>query len=220
MIERLIRTVLDDGIEHYTDNVLELERHFRVEHRYTTDEVDAVTSVFTTTPPTTVINWPRLDASFPVFAIVIGKDEDAINAFDDYASMIDDDVAEEFGDMSLSGRVARASIAEMTCHVISYAPHPDVCAWNYYISKMIIRRFENVFKEAGFLGLTLSGRDLAPEKAFEPEWLCRRQLAITTKAEQYVLDDRIDRVRTIEGAHVDEDVVVTGVKTNIDVVPE
>lgn len=202
MIERLIFTALEQAIVAVNSDPQAIVRFFR--SRGLTDvEADKIKETWQKDPPTVIHNYPRSDSSFPLFAVVLGNEYEAIKALDDFGGFIDAETAELLQNAALQGTVLNSSIYDHQHHVMVYTEHPDVTIYYYQLAKFFLTRERDFFKENGLLDMALSGNDMKPDPGYAPEWLFVRKLTMSSKKESIIFDDdKFPTIRTVEGAYV------------------
>lgn len=212
MIERLIYTALEEGIAELITELAKLERFF-TKRGLSAGEVAKIRAYFVDKPPELQHNYPRKDAAFPLFAVVLGTETESKKLLDDSAGFVSEEEAALLYDASLTGTEVKSSIYSHTHHVMVYTEHPDVTIWYYELAKYFLTRQRDFFKTRGILDTLFSGQDMAPSSGYAPEWLFVRRLTMTSMSELAIFDDKPPRAKSLGGAYVDNR--VTGVVANV-----
>lgn len=213
MIERLIFTALEEGIAELLADLSRLDRYFEERHCLEAAEVVKIRQFFKDQPPDVIHNYPRKDASFPLYCVVLGNENESKKFLDDTAGFVTMAEAEALLDSGLYGTEIKSSIYSHTHHVMVFTEHPDVTIWYYELAKYFLTRQRDFFKTQGVLDTHFAGQDMAPNSGYAPEWLFVRRLTMSSQSELAVFDDKPPRVESISGAHVDNRVI--GVQANV-----
>lgn len=207
MIERLIFTALTNGITDLQSNLPKLERFFVERHCLSTTEVARIKQYFRDKPPDVIHNYPRKDATFPLYCVVLGNENESTKFLDDTAGFLSAEEALLLEEAGLTGTEIKTSIYTHTHHVMVYTEHPDVTIWYYELAKYFLVRQRDFFKDQGLLDTLFSGQDMAPNAGYAPEWLFVRRLTMSSQSELAVFDDKPERIREVSGVHVDNRVL-------------
>lgn len=188
MIERLIFKALSRGIEALTANPEALVQFF-CDRGLEETEARKIKEVWQKDPPSVIHNYPRNDSTFPLFAVVLGNENETIKALDDFVGFVDAEMAEQINNALLRGTVLSGSIYTHQHYVMVYTEHPDVTIYYYLLAKYFLTQQRDFFKENGLLDMALSGNDMKPDPGYAPEWLFVRRLVMSSKKEMFILDN-------------------------------
>lgn len=212
MIERLIYIALQQGVAEVSTDPHLLERYFEEQHGLDATEIAGIRTLLENDPPNIIHQYPRVESTFPLYAIVLsGERETTPFLSDDAGDIFDDDDPDV-------GSTQRAQIWDHDHTVLCVSHHPDVTRYYYELAKFFLIRAADFFIENGLLDTKLSGADLVPDPRYIPAHLFVRQLTMTATREHRQLGDRLRRASRISGVHVDEG--VTGVEGNVTVESE
>lgn len=167
----------------------------------TAEEAAKIRAVWETKPPNVIHQYPRTDASFPLFSIVLGAEGEAVKVMDNFGGYVGEYLGDEGGIGGGIGanNIVRTSVYTKTFHVMVYTDHPDVTLYYYYLAKYFITQEQNELQAQGVLDLALTGADMGPDQAYAPEWLFVRRLTITLKIEERVYDEGYPTITSVEG---------------------
>jgi hypothetical protein len=222
MIERLIYTALQDGITELKNDPQRLELFFSRRAELSDAEIASIKTKFLAKPPEIIHNYPRSDSPFPVFAIVLGNEDESQKFLDDFGGVVGSDELEGLSGDFL-GSEERSSIYRHTYNVLIYTENADVTMWYYELVKYFMVRKRKFFKSKGVLTSRFGGTDLKPDGGLVPEFLFVRQFSMSCQSELTIYDDKAPIIRSVDGIHVDESGSpsdVGGVRTLVTVIEE
>lgn len=195
MIERLIYTALKQGIAALKADPEAIVRLFCT-LGLEKAEAREIKKLFELNPPNVIHNYPRSDATFPLYAVVLGDESETIKALDDFGGFISEEQAALMMDPQLQGTIINSSIYSHQHHVMVYTEHPDQSIYYYQLAKLFLTRERDYFKTQGVLEMSLRGREMHPDSGYAPEWLFVRQLTMSSSSEWAILDD--DKLPTLQ----------------------
>lgn len=188
MIERLIFSALERGIAAVNLDPEAIVRFF-CNRDIAKEEAERIRDLWTKCPPNVIHNYPRSDSDFPLFAVVLGGENESIKALDDFGGFVDAETAALLENAQLQGTILRTSIYDHQHFVMVYTEHPDVTIYYYQLAKFFLTRERDFFKENGLLDMALGGNDMKPDAGYAPEWLFVRRLSMSSKKEALMFDD-------------------------------
>jgi hypothetical protein len=207
--ERLLLAVLRSEVARLAADQAEATRFFSHIFDPTMSAADRAKFVakFVAEPPTTVLSYPRTSAEFPCFAVVLDSETEVQPLLGDHVGETvegeDEDEPAEY----------QGSIFEHVHAVYTYAEHPDIVAYLYQLSKLILLGAKPALMRSGLIDVSFAGGELSPEEMYLPDNMFARQLRVTSKSAQTVprlLSPDPARVRL--GGIFREDVVVDGIR--------
>lgn len=217
MIQRLIFDALEKGVDILVKDFSLLDDMFGgEEYGYSREEIEAVKTIFKTTPPYPVHGYAQRDHTFPLWAIMLAGEQETERALADETGFVDDPDDPEGMGTDIIG-----SIWDHNYAVLTYSLNADSCIYCYEAARAILmlarREWVNKF---GYHNIRLSGADLAPDPRYLPEHMFIRQLTVSVSAEHSFPqpDSRFGRAWKVAGMHVDKSGSpsdVGGVKTLI-----
>lgn len=166
-------TVLDDILDTLDDAEKTKARAYYGEH-----------------PPSIIQGYPRVDAPFPLFALVLTGDQESHR----YLGTGEHDAPSGFGsdDPEVIGTKDHAEFnqwTEATFGIFVYAEHPDLCAWYYRILRRIMNVGIRFLVKEGLDNPTISGAELAPDPRYTPDNLFVRRLTLKVEYDEEWRDD-------------------------------
>jgi hypothetical protein len=210
MIERLIYIALQQGLADVITDPHLLERYFEEQHGLDPSEIAGIRALVEESPPTIIHQYPRVDSTFPLYAIVLAGERETTSLLGDDGNDIFDDDDDDRG----SGQ--KAQIWDHDHTILCVSQHPDVTRYIYELAKFFLIRAIDFFISNGLLDTKLSGADLAPDPRYIPAHLFVRQLTMTATREHRQLGERLRRATRIAGVHVDDGAAI-GVETQVSV---
>lgn len=216
MPERVVLALLRQEVDRLVlpENELLLRKFF--EHFYaplvSESELDSYVSSFLREPPITLLGYPRTNAKFPCYAVVLEREEESDEALGQYLGQTqpgepDIDVSEYTG-----------TVFTQVLGIYAYAEHPDQALYCYHLAKSVLISSNNVLHQLGLIDPHYGGGDLAPAPDYLPENMFVRRLELTAKALFTVpgfLSPDPARVR-VAGVFA-HDVVVSGMRGGVKV---
>ena len=135
-------------------------------------------------PPSLIHGYARTGGPMPCWAITLGGDDVATDYLGKDASLLDSD-GEYFYDPE-SGQVVDPKIRRFryVFPIMVYAEHPDICRQYYNLLKFIVMSSQDLLEERDVEDMTLSGRDLAPDPRFLPDFIFGRVLTVTVEGDE------------------------------------
>ncbi len=212
LVERLLLAVLRSEVDRLAASLDEATRIFSHIFDPTMSEAERVLFVdkFMSEPPKTVLSYPRETAEFPCYAVVLDSESESQSLLGDHAGETvegeDEDEPAEY----------QGAIFEQVHAVYTYAQHPDLVAYLYQLSKMILLGAKTALMRSGLASVSFAGGELSPEEMYLPDNMFARQLRVTSTSAQTVprlLSPDPARVRLV-GIHR-EDVVVDGIRGGV-----
>ena len=209
MIERLIFLALEQGIADVLATPRILERYFEEQHGLSTTEIAGIRALIEANPPTVIHQYPRVDSTFPLYAIVLSSERETQPFLGDNAEDVlftdnDDD----------AGAEQKAQIWDHDYTILCISNHPDATRYYYELAKFFLIRALDFFIENGLLDTKLSGADLAPDPRYIPAHLFVRQLTMTATREHKQIGKKPARAFRISGVEV-SDGATTGVTVDV-----
>lgn len=175
MIERLLYTLLENGLTEIQENPSLVDELFGPDcFELGINEVEAIKALLVRIPPTVQHGYPRKDADFPCYCIVLGSESEDMHFLGHSGGM----VAEEGDDY---GADIETSIWNHDFRIQVYTEHPDVTVYYYHLAKLIMLRDMNFFHDRGIHSIDLSGTELDPNMAQLPANLFVRQITVRAK---------------------------------------
>lgn len=126
--------------------------------------------------PTIVQGYPRTDAPFPLFAVVLQGD----NEENRYVGTGEHDLAM----MGVKEATAFNQWTKGQFGIYVYAEHPDICAWYYRILRRIMQVGIRYLVSEGLDNPSISGAELAPDPRYTPDNLFVRRLTLTVEYDE------------------------------------
>jgi hypothetical protein len=220
MLERLIYTVLQDSIATYVRDRDLIERLF-IQRGLDAAEAQKIRDLFQRLPPDVIHNYPREDSRFPLFAIVLGDEAETTKFLDDSGGLLTEEEAVALNEAGLAGSIVRTSIYTPEFHIYTVTDAPDTTIYYYHILKNILSIRRGFFKAHGVLDTRFGGTDLVPELRYLPAYLFFRRLTMTCQIEEASIEERSERVRAVQGIHVNDGSTIDelgGVVARVDVI--
>lgn len=206
MFERLIKRAFLAGITELTSEPSRIVGFFMNQHDLTEDEAEKVRDIFLRVPPSVQINYPKKDASFPLYAIVLGDERESHKFIGDSGGMVTvDDIEEQaFGTGVEAGSEVKASVMQHTYNVMVLSENPDVTMYYYELAKYFLIRNLDYFKDNGLVSSHFGGADFKPEDIYLPDFLFGRVLRMSCEVPLIIVDDKVPRAKSVRGIHVDD----------------
>ena len=212
MIERLIRMVLRDGLD--TLPLAQLRAYLTMQG-LPEDEVAKVASYFSSVKFDVIHNYPREGSGFPLFAIILGNEDEEVRFLRDDVGRLPPQAAAALRESKLSDLFQGASIERRTYHVWCCTDQPDTTIYAYNVAKLIMKRARPFFHDQSGLGdLNFSGSDIVPDDRYAPHYIFVRRLTMTCLAQDTVIYDPEPVVRSVTGIHIDDGTDL-GVQANV-----
>lgn len=197
MIERHIKSVLEDGIAALVENKKLIVELFVEQHELDVEEATQIANFFVEAPPTVVLGYARGDTSFPCYSVVLA-DENESQDFIGY--QLDHD--EERGIDNVG------ALFDHVYSIIVYAQNPDAALYYYEVLKYlmilaVVRSFQNL----NLMNVKFSGAELAPDQTTMPAGLYLRRFTMRASREYNLPDllSRVGRAWKIRGVHVNSE---------------
>lgn len=209
-IERIIFNVLTAGLARMIAKP-ELFEEFLLEGGCGADEAARAREYFEATPPTIIHSYARTDGVFPCWAIVLGTESTEVDYLGEDAmdSYLDDDMARQFYLDSEGNREDPHSRRwGHNFEIYTYADHPDLTLYFYYLAKQILAEGRSLFQEQDLDEITYTGADLAPDPRYLPSGMFVRKLGMRMASDQIYterLRPGVGRATRIAGIHVSEE---------------
>lgn len=204
-IERIIYQALTNGLEEFKAKPT-LFFQFLVDGGISEEEATRQQAYFEEHPPEIYHGYARADAQFPCYVITLGSESIETDYLDEDANPLDYD-GEQYFDENGSPVDYHVRRWNHTFQVWTYADHPDVCIFYYYLSRFIIQQARTYFQQNDLDEMILSGAELTPDPRYQPSPMFIRQLTITIKSDdvyQEKLNPGVGRGRTITGIEADD----------------
>jgi hypothetical protein len=200
MINRYLKTILENGITAIQNDLTILDELFRYNFILEDSESISCKSYFSTNGFTVVNGYPRSDSKFPLCAITLLSDREADYVLNNDAGVIDD-VPEQYTNMDL-----KTTIWEYMYQLFIYTEHPDITAYYYEIVKSILLENIDTFNDLACFNLSLFGSELAPDLRYLPEHLFSRQLTFRCNSEftRFDRDSKLAKAFKVTGIYVDK----------------
>ena len=214
MINRYLHSIFTSGIAVILSDTSYLDELFLNNYELAPEELAAIKEYFQAHPPTVVNGYARQDNKFPVYAITLGGEGEAIKFVGDYAGEVVDPDDEYYrSDVS-------SAIWDHQYEILIYTEHPDVTAWYYEIAKYILLAGLPQLTDRGCFEFQLGGGDLAPDPKYLPAYLFARRLTFKAQREFQQIDreSRFAKAVRVGGIALDSSGSssdVGGVKTSV-----
>lgn len=178
------------------------------------DEAARARQVFEANPPEVIHGYARVDGVFPCYAIVLGSestDADFLGeeAMDSYLADYEDDDSRR---VYLDGDGDRVDYHVRrwghNFDVYTYADHPDLCLYYYYLCKQILAEARSDFLTADLDEIVYTGAELAPDTRYLPSGMFVRRLGVKLASDQVyreLVRPGIGAAARVSGIHVAED---------------
>lgn len=215
-IERILYTVISDGLseliadpELYEKFILGGLSYSGMSQQDSTrakDEASRARAAFEANPPTVVHGFARVDGVFPCFAIVLGGEsteqdylgEDAMDSY------LDEDERLVYLDEDGNRSDPHVRRWGHNFDIYTYADHPDLCLYYYYLAKQILVEAGHEFRAADLDEITLNGADMAPDMRYLPSGMFVRRLGMKLSSDQEYFGASREWASSIRGIHVAE----------------
>jgi hypothetical protein len=199
MIQRFLYTAIRNGLDNITADPKILEELFGDVYELPTTEVDAIKTLFSTTPPDVHHGYPRRDYEFPLYSIIMSAEDEGTHVMGDYVGYDDDPASPNYRADQMG------SFWNHSYQVHCYAEHPDVTAYIYEVAKNILLGGESYFSSKGLFDIHVSGMDLAPDPRYIPEHLFVRQLGFKCQREfcRTDKDSLAHKAFSLDGVYID-----------------
>lgn len=200
MIQRLIYTVLTEGLADLVTDTRIVDRLFRQGYGLGATEADAIQTFFSgEKKPTVRHGYAPTDAKFPLYAIVLNDERES-------DSFIGDDGGPVFTGEDAGANI-KTAIWQHNYHVLCYAQHPDAVLYMYEVAKSIFLHAATTLEvlDEGIYFLSLSGNDVRIADDLVPSQMFGRTLHVGIRREfQHIdLEAIAGRIRQVRGVHVD-----------------
>lgn len=197
LVERTLYDVIDAGLTWFKADPARYERFLLDNTPITAAEaararlyfgggVDPADSSVTVKarPPALVHGFARTGGPFPCFALTLGSEDVTQDYLGKDAPLLDSD-GEAWYDTE-SGAIVDPKVRRFryVFNILVHAEHPDICIQYYSLLKFIVMSSQDVLEERDVEDMTLSGRDMAPDPRFLPDFVFSRMLTITVDGEE------------------------------------
>lgn len=219
MINRYIKTVLENGITKIKEDPTILDELFRYNYALGIEETNSCKEYFASKGFTVVNGYPRSDSKFPLVAITLLGDSESEYFLNNDASTMED-VPEEFLGMDL-----KTTIWDYMYQLFIYTEHPDITAYYYEIVKSILLANVSTFIDLECFNISLSGSELMPDLRYLPEHLFSRQLTFKCSSEfiRFDKESKAYKAFKVTGIYIDKNASsrdIGEVSSNVDVYEE
>lgn len=217
MIHRYLHDILVNGVKAIQANMDLLDDLFISNYGLTQTETNNVKEYFKAKPPTIVNGYAFRDATFPLIAITLAQEGEAINFIhDDGLPILDEDDPNYLSDV-------KSSVWQYSYQILIYTENPDATAYYYEIMKSILLASFNDLVVLGCFQFKVMGSDLAPDPKYLPEHLFARQLTFSCQRLFEFIDEksRLSKAFKLSGIYLDKEIGsgdIGEVKTNIKVI--
>jgi len=200
MINRYLKTILENGITSISNDLTLLDELFSYNFILEDGELTSCKSYFSTNGFNVVNGYPRSDSKFPLVAITLLSDRESDYVLNNDAGVLDD-IPEEYTDMDL-----KTTIWEYMYQLFVYTEHPDITAYYYEIIKFILLENIDTFNDLGCFNLSLSGSEMAPDLRYLPEHLFSRQLTFRCNSEftRFDRNSKVSKAFKVTGIYIDK----------------
>ncbi len=206
MLERLIKRVMDAQIAELIADPTGLETLLVGQNRLTRDETAAQIDQFLSAPPNVTLHYPRKEAQFPLYAIVMTNETEYQPGtfLGDFGELLSAEQAEACFALTLENSEALATMFMRTYTIDAYALHPDLTITLYEVAKLALMRARSMLNEQGVLRSQFSGSTLQPLKQDEwgPDYVFDRQLTLRVIEMFNVVGAGFPPFRLIDGGHI------------------
>lgn len=182
--QRVVKLLLDGGVLHYGAHPEGIRRAlpFLESPEYTT-----FSEMIARQQPSVVHNYPRIGATMPTMAIVVGDERIALDEklMYDFAAVCVD----QYGDVQRKPIDTFSVGFDSSLSVMVYTEHPDTTIFWYEVAKFVLQQARLLLAKVGIDNPRLSGRDLYPDPTFLPETLYVRQLNLSFRTRQVYAEE-------------------------------
>lgn len=154
MFERTLYTEIQNGVDAIVADPTLLD--FPLQQLEAAELVRAK-AYWAANPPRAWHGYARDDAPFPLYAIVLGNEQERQDLLDDFAGQFDDDDDPATDPIELGERVM-----EVRFDVYVYAENAIACLWLYYALRDILLRAQPALRTAGLDDMHFTGAELMP----------------------------------------------------------
>lgn len=194
MIERILYTVLKEGLDWFIESPIRFERWLVAEKLLDAEEAGHARLFFEGDPaadppvepkyPHLIHGYARTGGPFPCAALCLGGEDIATDYIGEDAAFLDTD-GEPYEDPE-TGRIVDPKVRRMryTFQLMIHAQHPDVAVWYYHLMKWILMSSRAKLIAQDVEEMTFSGRDMAPDPRYLPDDIWTRMLTITVEGDE------------------------------------
>lgn len=185
MIERLLFTVIQDGIAYLKANPAEIVKIFGEDALL--DNVDRMTeptkisTLFTARPPSVTQSFPRPEAVFPCYSITLASDTTSQQFLGDDGGFISDPDSDDAGG-SIDSEVRAYSYV-----ILVWTQHPDWTLYLYHLLMWMMVQGRRTMMANGIMDIKMSGADVQPDQRTMPAGLFVRRLTFSCDREWAVV---------------------------------
>lgn len=212
MIERILFQAIQNGIDAYTANPVDIEQLFtnaelpNPSFGLSLAEAQKIRAYWENTDdvqhhgaPQVQHGYPHGDSNFPgYFITLVSENEETHFLGDETGQLLDDPGAANYG------APIQGSIWKHQFTILVIAQHPDITLYYYQLLKSILVGQDGFLKGCGLIHLHYSGGDLAPDKNWMPAGFYARRFTVDCSTEyNQVTPDGIGRAFKVAGIHVD-----------------
>lgn len=191
MIERLIYTVIRDGLDALIANPVRLLALLERQN-LATAEAERIRDYVIATGAQVLHGYPRLtETRFPSYAIILSSEQETRKFLDSSGGIIDAEDRPELGEDYVGSEI-HTSIYSYEYVILTLERRPDMVLAYYQILKFLLSIARDRFLANGVLTMSFSGGDLMPDPRYVPADIFVRQFTFSCEAEQpYILDNEI-----------------------------
>lgn len=199
MIQRLLYRVLSDGMELVNAQPEILEDLFQENYSLSRAEVDEIKRFFREQTPNVIHGWARSDSEFPLYSIVLVREQETESVLADDAGQVEDETDPDYQ------ADCYTAIWEHVYDIMCFCEHPDAVQYMYELAKSLMFAAEDYFIEEGLFERHLQGGDVAPDPRYVPEHLFLRRMTFSAQREFLRTDKRskLYKAFQVRGLHVD-----------------
>jgi hypothetical protein len=199
MIQRFLYDVLTSGMVTINEQPGILEDLFQENYSLSREEVDGIKEFFQTQTPNVIHGWARSDSTFPLYSIVLVREQEIEAVLADDAGQVEDETDSDYQSDCYT------AIWEHTYDIMCFSENPDSVQYMYEVAKSLMFAAEAYFVQEGLFERHLSGSDVAPDARYVPEHLFLRRMTFSAQREFLRTDrnSKLYKAFQLRGLHVD-----------------
>lgn len=200
MINRYLKTILDNGVEVIQNDLSVLDELFQQQFILGEEAANEIKTYFANKGLNVVTGYPRSDSSFPLVAITLLSDNESEYFLNDDAGYMDTSDDPHFGED------IKTTIWDYVYQLFVYTEHPDITAYYYEIVKSILLISLDQLIDLDVFNFSLGGSELAPDLRYMPEHIFVRQLTFKCSSEfqRFDKESRWLKAFAVRGISVDK----------------
>lgn len=200
MINRYLKTILEDGVEVIQNDLSILDELFQQQFILGEEAANEIKTYFANKGLNIVTGYPRRDNDFPLAAITLLSDNESESFLNDDGGYIDTEDDLHFG------QDIKTTIWDYVYQILVLTEHPDITAYYYEIVKSIILISLDQLVDLDVFNFSLGGSELAPDLRYMPEHIFVRQLTFKCNSEfqRFDKESRWLKAFAVRGISVDK----------------